>query len=152
MLNRVILMGRLTADPELRQTQSGISVLSFSIAVDRDFTPKGEEKQTDFVNLVAWRQTAEFISKYFSKGRMIAVEGRLSVRNYVDSNGNKRVATEVVVDRAYFADSKPSGTGTNTFSTPQHPANSQDNNAGTSISIGDIGEFEEIDDDDGLPF
>lgn len=151
MLNRVILMGRLTADPELRQTQSGISVLSFSIAVDRDFTPKGEEKQTDFVNLVAWRQTAEFISKYFSKGRMIAVEGSLRVRNYVDSNGNKRVATEVVIDRAYFADSKPSGTSTNTFSTPQHPASTQDN-AGTSISIGDIGEFEEIDDDDGLPF
>lgn len=133
MLNRVILMGRLTADPELRQTQSGLSVLSFSIAVERDFTPKGEEKQVDFINLVAWRHTAEFISKYFSKGKMIAVDGRLQVRNYTDSNGNNRTIAEVLIDKAYFAGG--------------------DNNANKrqSITIDDVGDFEEIDDED-LPF
>lgn len=133
MLNRVILMGRLTADPELRQTQSGLSVLSFSIAVERDFTPKGEDKQVDFINLVAWRHTAEFISKHFTKGKMIAVDGRLQVRNYTDSNGNNRTTSEVLIDKAYFAGG--------------------DNNANKKqkITIDDVGEFEEIDDEN-LPF
>ena len=94
MLNRVILMGRLTADPELKQTPNGISVTSFSLAVDRNFAGKGTERQTDFINCVAWRQTAEFISRYFGKGRMMAVEGSLQVRNYVDKNENKRQAVE----------------------------------------------------------
>ena len=105
MLNRVILMGRLTADPELKKTNSDISVTSFSLAVDRNYG-KGADRQTDFINCVAWRQTAEFISRYFSKGRLMAVEGSLQVRNYVDRNENKRQAVEVVVDQAYFADSK----------------------------------------------
>lgn len=152
MLNRVILMGRLTADPELRQTQTGTSVVSFSIAVDRDYTPKGEEKQTDFINLVAWRQTAEFISKYFSKGKMIAVEGRIQTRNYTDNNGNKRYVTEVIVDRPYFADSKSSSDNTTFTNGPEHPAYSQETSSGTSVSIGDIGDFEEIQDDADLPF
>ena len=104
MLNRVILMGRLTADPELKQTPNGISVVSFSLAVDRNFAGKGAERQTDFINCVAWRQTAEFISRYFGKGRLMAVEGSLQVRNYTDRNENKRQAVEVVVDQAYFAD------------------------------------------------
>ena len=102
-MNVVCLMGRLTADPEVRQTPNGISVCSFSIAVDR--FANGERK-ADFINCVAWRQTAEFISRYFGKGRMMAVEGSLQVRNYVDKNENKRQAVEVVVDQAYFADSK----------------------------------------------
>lgn len=135
MLNKVILMGRLTADPDLKQTQSGVNVVSFSIAVDRDYS-NGEEKQTDFINIVAWRQTAEFISKYFLKGRMIAVEGSLQTRNYTDGNGNKRNITEVLVDRAYFADSKA---GKN----EEKP---------TASTIEDVGDFEEISDDEELPW
>ena len=110
MLNRVILMGRLVADPELRQTTSGISVATFRIAVDRNYQAKGSaERQADFIPCVAWRQTAEFISRYFSKGRMIALEGSLQSRNYEDKTGARRTAYEVMVDRAYFADGKPEG-------------------------------------------
>lgn len=153
MLNRVILMGRLTADPDLRQTTGGTSVVSFSIAVDRDYAASGEDRQTDFINLVAWRQTAEFISKYFAKGKMIAVEGKIQTRNYTDANGNKRYVTEVLVDRAYFADSNKATSNNNGFTNgPEHPAFSQENSAGSTISIGDIGDFEEIDDDEDVPF
>lgn len=109
MLNKVILMGRLVADPELRQTAGGISVATFRIAVDRNYTPQGQEKQADFINCVAWRQTAEFITRYFSKGQMIALEGSLQSRNYEDKQGQKRTAYEVIVGHAYFADSKPEG-------------------------------------------
>ena len=108
MLNRIILMGRLVADPELRQTQSGVSVASFRIAVDRNYQSKDTgERQADFISCVAWRQTGEFISRYFQKGRMIALEGSLQTRNYEDKTGAKRTAYEVIVDQAYFADSKP---------------------------------------------
>ena len=106
MLNHIDLMGRLVADPELRQTAGGISVVTFRIAVDRNYTPQGQEKQADFISCVAWRQTAEFIGKYFAKGRMIALEGSLRSRNYEDEQGQKRTAYEVIVDHAYFADSK----------------------------------------------
>ena len=109
MLNKVILMGRLVADPEFRTTQSGVSFVSFRIAVDRNYTPKGAERQADFIPCVAWRQTAEFISRYFSKGRMIALEGSLQSRNYEDKTGARRTAYEVMVDQAYFADGKPEG-------------------------------------------
>lgn len=102
MLNRVILMGRITQDLELKQTPSGVSVLSFSVAVDRSFVKQGEEKQTDFINCVAWRQTAEFISRFFGKGRMIAIEGNLRTRNYEDQNGSKHYVTEVYVDSVSF--------------------------------------------------
>lgn len=108
MLNKIILMGRLVADPELRQTTSGLSVATFRIAVDRNYQTKDSTlRQADFIPCVAWRQTADFISKYFSKGRMIALEGSLQSRSYEDKNGNKRTAYEVIVDAAYFADSKP---------------------------------------------
>lgn len=107
MLNNVTLMGRLVADPELRQTASGVSVVSFRLAVERNYAPQGQERQADFISCVAWRQTAEFIGKYFTKGRMIAVEGSLQSRNYEDKNGQKRTAYEVIVDQAYFADSRP---------------------------------------------
>ena len=106
MLNHIDLMGRLVADPELKTTQNGIAVTSFRIAVDRNYTPQGQEKQADFINCVAWRQTAEFIGKYFAKGRMIALEGSLQSRSYEDKQGQKRTAYEVIVDHAYFADSK----------------------------------------------
>lgn len=108
MLNKIILMGRLAADPELKTTNSGLSVAGFRMAVDRNYQSKeGGEKQADFIPCVAWRQTAEFIARYFGKGRMIAVEGALQSRNYEDKDGRKRTAYEVLVDHAYFADSKP---------------------------------------------
>ncbi len=105
MLNRAIMMGRLCADPELKKTQSGVSVCTCRIAVDRDYGKK-EEKETDFFDVVAWRTTAEFICKYFSKGRMIVVDGRMQTRPWTDRDGNKRVTTELVADSAYFGDSK----------------------------------------------
>lgn len=106
MLNKIIIMGRLTRDPELRQTDSGLSVASFTLACDRDFAAQGAEKETDFVDIVAWRSTADFISKYFSKGRMAVVSGRLQIRNWQDKEGNKRRSAEIVVDNVYFGDSK----------------------------------------------
>ena len=105
MLNRVLLMGRLTRDPETRRTGSGTPVTSFSLAVDRDFKSNGE-KETDFIEVVAWRGTAEFVSRYFSKGRMAVVEGRLQMRDWTDKNGNNRRTAEVVADNVYFGDSK----------------------------------------------
>lgn len=112
MLNRVILMGRITHDVELKTLSSGVSVASFTVAVDRNYTPKGQEKQTDFINCVAWRQTAEFIGKYFGKGSMIAVEGTLQTRKYQDKTGANRTATEVVVDNASFTGEKRDGSAT----------------------------------------
>ncbi len=106
MLNKVILMGRFTRDPELRSTPQGISTCSFSIAVDRNFVRAGEERKADFINCVAWRQTAEFISKYFRKGSMVALEGSLQTRSWDDQDGKKRYATDVVVSQVYFAESK----------------------------------------------
>lgn len=111
MLNEIILMGRLTRDPELRYTASNTPVASFSLAVDRDFAPKGEEKQTDFIDCVAWRQTGEFASKYFQKGSMAAVKGRLQIRDWQDKDGNKRRSAEVVVDNIYFCGKKEISSG-----------------------------------------
>ena len=106
MLNKIILMGRLTRDPELRKTQSGIAVASFTLAVDRDYKPQDGERETDFIDIVAWRGTGEFVSKYFTKGRMAVVEGRLQVRDWTDKDGAKRRSTEVIADSVYFGDSK----------------------------------------------
>ena len=106
MLNHVVLMGRLTRDPEVRHTQSGLPVASFTLAVDRDYGQKGAEKQTDFINIVAWRATADFVGKYFTKGQLVAVSGRIQVRDWTDQNGGKRYATEVVADNVYFAESR----------------------------------------------
>lgn len=137
MLNKIVLMGRLTRDPELRRTNSGTAVASFAIAVDRDFKGQGGEKETDFIDIVAWRNTAEFVSKYFSKGRMAVVEGRLQIRDWTDKEGNKRRSAEVVADNVYFGDSKKDGDATGASYT------------GTDTS----GEFKELDEDDGeLPF
>ena len=106
MLNHIISMGRLTKDPELRRTGSGVAVASFTIACDRDRAPEGQEKETDFIDCVAWRGTAEFVEKYFKKGRMIVVSGRLQIRGWTDKEGNKRRSAEVVADSCYFGDSK----------------------------------------------
>lgn len=106
MLNKIVIMGRLTRDPELRRTQSGTAVTSFSIACDRDFKSQSGEKETDFIDVVAWRNTAEFVSKYFAKGRMAVVEGRLQIRDWTDREGGKRRSAEVIADNVYFGDSK----------------------------------------------
>lgn len=114
MLNHITIMGRLTRDPELRRTGSGIAVASFTLAVDRDFAPEdGGERETDFIDCVAWRQTGEFVSKYFTKGRMAVVSGQLQIRNWTDKEGNKRRNAEVIADNVYFGDSKRDGDGTN---------------------------------------
>ena len=110
MLNHITIMGRLTRDPEMRSTQSGVAVASFTLAVDRDFGGSGGEKQTDFIDCTAWRHTAEFVSKYFSKGRMAVVSGRLQIDNYTDNDGNKRKSAKVIADNIYFGDSKKDGT------------------------------------------
>lgn len=141
MLNRIIIMGRLVRDPELRTTQSGVSVTSFTLAVDRDFSDKQSgEKTTDFIDVVTWRNTAEFVCKYFAKGRMAVAEGRLQIREWKDKDGNKRRTAEVVADSVYFADSKKESDG-----------------HGGGNAYGDYGAqpggFQEVDDQDGdLPF
>ena len=166
MLNKVILMGRLTADPELRQTPSGISSCRFSIAIDRSYKSRDTgERQTDFINVVTWRQTAEFVSRYFSKGRMIIVEGSLRNNNYTDSNGVKHYSMDVQADNVSFGESKAasaasSGIGdVNGFQQPSEyqnnrvqeaPAKSQP--ADDSIQLGDLGDFEEILSDGEVPF
>ena len=150
MLNRIILMGRLTRDPELRHTQSNTAVASFTLAVDRDFKSKDSgEKATDFIDIVAWRSTAEFVSKYFAKGRMAVVEGRLQLRDWTDKDGNKRRSAEVVADNVYFGDSKrdgdsaPSGTAYGGYA----PAPAY------SAPAAPQSDFAELNDDDGeLPF
>ena len=112
MLNHITIMGRLTRDPELRRTGSGVAVASFTLAVDRDFGGRdGGERETDFIDCVAWRQTGEFVSKYFTKGRMAVVSGRLQIRGWTDKDGNKRRTAEVVADNVYFGDSRREGDG-----------------------------------------
>ena len=113
MLNKIIIMGRLARDPELRRTGSGTAVTSFSLACDRDFKSRSGDKETDFIEVVAWKNTAEFVSKYFGKGRMAVVDGRLQIRDWTDKDGNKRVTAEVVADNVYFADSKRSESNEN---------------------------------------
>ena len=112
MLNHIVLMGRLTRDPELRHTGNGLAVASFSLAVDRDYKGQSGEKETDFVDIVAWRSTADFVSKFFTKGRMTVVEGRLQLRDWTDKDGGKRRFAEVVAEHVYFGDSKRSESDT----------------------------------------
>lgn len=120
-LNRVVIMGRLTRDPELRRTQTGTAVTSFSLAVDRDFKSRESgEKATDFIDVVAWRQTAEFVCQYFAKGRMAVVEGRLQIRDWKDKDGNNRRSAEVVADNVYFGDSKRDGASGGDYAPPAY--------------------------------
>lgn len=153
MLNHIDIMGRLVRDPELRRTQSGTPVASFTIACDRDFSGKdGGEKECDFVDCVAWRNTAEFVSKYFSKGRMAVVSGRLQLRKWTDNQGNKRTNAEIVADDVYFGDSKPQGGG-NSSGAAGSFAGSAPAAAGDPVPVYAGGDFAEItDDDEGLPF
>ena len=152
MLNKIFIMGRLTRDPELRRTQSGTAVTSFSLAVDRDYKSQSGEKETDFIDVVAWRSTAEFVSKYFTKGRMAVVEGRLQIRDWKDKEGNNRRSAEVVADNVYFGDSRPGGAGGNNGGYPQAPAYGAPA-GGYSAPVGGPSDFAEIDEEDGdLPF
>lgn len=169
MLNHIVLMGRLTRDPEIRRTQSGIAVASFSLAVDRDYKPENGERETDFIDIVAWRSSAEFVQKYFFKGQMAVVSGRLQVRSWTDNSGNKRRTAEVVADNVYFGEAKKEGrsSGTGGYQggysdrdvppaygsyPPQNTSSYAPQNTapGTQTQIGDYGEITE--DDDDLPF
>ena len=156
MLNKIFLMGRLTRDPELRRTQTGTPVASFSLAVDRDFKDKATgERSTDFIDVVAWRQTAEFVSRYFTKGRMAVVEGRLQIRDWTDREGGKRRSAEVVADNVYFGESKRRDGGDT--SRPAAPSASAPAHRGSYGGYDNVPQggsaFSELDDDDGdLPF
>ncbi len=165
MLNRIILMGRLTRDPELRHTQTGTAVASFTLAVDRDFKDRNSgERACDFIDVVAWRQTGEFVSRYFTKGRMAVVEGRLQIRDWTDRDGGKRRSAEVIADNVYFGDSKRDAEGGDSYasgfsggySAPaggsgSYSAPAQNSGYGAPSMGGD--QFAELTDDDGeLPF
>ena len=164
MLNHITIMGRLTRDPELRRTGSGIAVASFTVAVDRDFGGRdGGEKETDFIDCVAWRQTGEFVSKYFTKGRMIVVSGRLQIRSWTDKDGNKRRTAEVVADNCYFGESKRNDNGGNAYGGNTYGGNSYGGNTyaapaapsfgGYSAPAAPASDFAMLDDDDAqLPF
>ena len=162
MLNHIVIMGRLTRDPELRRTGTGIAVASFSVAVDRDFgNRESGEKETDFIDCVAWRQTGEFVSKYFTKGRMIVVSGRLQIRSWTDKDGNKRRTAEVVADNCYFGDSKRENEGGSSFGGNTYGGNSYGNYGAPSGNYGGYSapagapasDFAMLDDDDAqLPF
>ena len=163
MLNHITIMGRLTRDPELRRTGSGIAVASFTVAVDRDFGSRdGGERETDFIDCVAWRQTGEFVSKYFTKGSMIVVSGRLQIRGWTDKDGNKRRTAEVVADNCYFGDSKRDSEGGSSYGGNTYGGNaysnygapSGNNYGGYSAPAGNpASDFAMLDDDDAqLPF
>lgn len=150
MLNHIVIMGRLVRDPELRRTGSGVAVTSFTVAVDRDFgNRESGERETDFIDCVAWRQTGEFVSKYFAKGRMAVVSGRLQIRNWTDKEGNKRRTAEIVADNVYFGDSKRDGDNSGSaYSAPaagmgEYPAPAASDSAS---------DFAMLDDDAQLPF
>ena len=159
MLNHIVIMGRLTRDPELRRTGTGIAVASFTVAVDRDFSGRdGGEKETDFIDCVAWRQTGEFVSKYFTKGSMIVVSGRLQIRSWTDKDGNKRRTAEVVADNVYFGESRRSNEGNSSYGGNAYGGNSYAAPAapaygGSSAPAAPASDFAMLSDDDAqLPF
>lgn len=147
MLNTAVLMGRLTADPELRHTNNDIAVASFTLAVDRGYVKAGAERQTDFIDIVCWRTQADFVSKYFHKGMLVAVQGPIQTHSYTDSQGIKRKAFEIVADNVHFAEPKRDGNSAQPFG----GSDSQYNRSEPSPSA-DNGDFVEIDGDDDLPF
>ena len=173
MLNHIVIMGRLSADPTLRRTGSGTAVTSFTVAVERDIAQKDQEKETDFINVVAWRNLGEFVQRYFTKGRMIVVDGRLQIRKYTDKDGNKRTAAEVVADHCYFGDSKREDGNQGGYTAPaggykppvNYPVNRPENNGygtggqysgyggGYTAPTAPASDFAMLEDEDGqLPF
>lgn len=151
MLNHIVIMGRLTRDPDVRRTPNGTSVTSFSLAVDRDFGSRDGEKATDFIDCVAWRNTADFVGKYFTKGRMAIVSGRLQIRDWTDKDGNKRRSAEVVADNVYFGDSKKDReSGSGEYFSPSYENQYASEGYNTPVTGSN---FAELDGDDGdLPF
>ncbi len=158
MLNNVILMGRLVADPELRTTASGISVCSFTVAVERSYVKQGEERQADFIDCVAWRQSAEFLTRYFAKGQLVALEGSLQKRSYQDKDGNNRYVTEVVVDSVHFTGDRKDRASSGNYGNygvpiPQEPPVQRSAPmASNTYTSGMPEDFEELPSDDDLPF
>ncbi len=158
MLNVAIIMGRLTADPELRRTGGGVDVCTFRVAVDRRFKGQNEERQADFINVVAWRQTAEFVSRYFHKGSMIAVQGSIQTRNYEDKNGNRREAVEIVAENVSFTGNKSESGGgygnAGDIPLPAPPPERQGQIQGPAptYATGNAADFDEIAGEDDLPF
>lgn len=145
MLNNVVLMGRLVADPELRHTPNDIAVTSFTLAVNRSYAKAGADRATDFIDIVAWRSTAEFVSKYFTKGQLVAVQGSIQTRTYQDKEGNNRKAFEVVASNVYFADSKKDSSTRSDYGQSM-------NNVPASFENGSSDDFKEIETEDDLPF
>lgn len=166
MLNHIVIMGRMTRDPELRRTASGTAVASFTLAVDRDFAAKDAQRETDFIDCVAWRQTGEFVSKYFTKGRMAVVSGRLQIRQWTDKDGNNRRSAEIVADNVYFGDSKRDSDGASAggnyggnngysnYGNNAHSAPASSGNfGGYSAPSSGASDFASLEDDDAqLPF
>lgn len=152
MLNVAVLMGRLTADPELRHTPNDIAVTSFTVACDRSYVKAGSERLTDFFDIVAWRGTAEFICKYFRKGQLVAIQGSMQTRTYTDKDGNKRKAFEIVADNAHFAEPKRDGTASSAPAPAKPAAPHREEPAAPAYASGDTGDFQEIPSDDDLPF
>ena len=163
MLNVAVLMGRLVADPELRHTANDISVTSFTLAVDRSYVKAGSDRQTDFIDIVAWRSTADFVCKYFRKGQLVAVQGSIQTRTYTDSQGNKRKAFEIVADNVHFAEPKRDSSAGGGYAAGNYGGGNYENNyhsrrepipeqPAPAYTSGNTGDFEEIPSDDDLPF
>ncbi len=163
MLNRVILMGRLTAEPDYRTTQSGVSLARFTLAVDRDYSGQNNERQTDFLDIVVWRQKADFVSRYFHKGQLVAVQGSIQVSSYTDREGNKRRSWDIVADQVYFAEGKRDGAsqgGNYDYSRYDHmtpPPAQSDASPSYSEPVsayqsGNDGDFTAVDEEEDLPF
>lgn len=159
MLNRVILMGRLTAEPDYRTTPSGVAMVRFSLAVDRDFKSQNGERQTDFFNIIAWRSTADFVSRYFHKGQLVALQGTIQMNNYTDREGNKRTSYDIVADQVYFAEGKRDNGQQNNYdysrydqmTPPPAQAAPSYGEPASSYQSGNDGDFTPVADDD-LPF
>ncbi len=152
MLNNVVLMGRLTADPELRHTNNDVAVTSFTLAVDRSYVKAGSERMTDFIDVVTWRSTAEFVAKYFNKGQLVAVQGTIQTRTYQDKEGNRRKAFEVIADNVHFAEPKRDYSQSANAKTTSANNQSYEEPTATAFENGDADDFKEIPADDDLPF
>lgn len=154
MLNVAVLMGRFVADPELRHTPNGVSVTSFTLAVDRSYVKAGSERQTDFIDVVAWRNTADFVCKYFRKGQLAAVQGSIQTRTYTDKDGNKRKAFEIIADNVHFAEPKRESGSMGSYQPRTENAEAEQvrQQPAPAYTNGDTGDFEEIPSDDDLPF
>lgn len=151
MLNNVVLMGRLTADPELRHTPNDIPVTTFTLAVNRSFAKAGSDRATDFIDIVAWRNTAEFVSRYFNKGQLVAVEGSIQTRTYQDKEGKNRKVFEVIANNVHFAEAKRDGIS-NSSNASNNNSNFNSENFGNSFENGSVDDFKEVPMDDDLPF